>query len=233
MCRLSKILSQFSLCWLFVAVAAAQTAQLVEAPKTVNDYYQSALQSYLTGDFDEAILWDSKALQVDPQDKKASALLSILVSEKDTANKTVIWIGGKPSVVENVPANPVSQVPVTIFKDRGSRPAAVDSKKMQELETRVQTVAFLMERDSFNQYRELSGAQAETTKRLDEISFDLKGVGSGTKVSNFLFFLALVLAGIALWKSWKNGEEIRKQKESFIHSASAEEKGRVIKIHRM
>jgi hypothetical protein len=217
--------------WLFVAVA--QNAPVVEVPKTVNDYYQSALQSYVAGDFDQAILWDSKALQVDPQDKKAQDLLSILVSEKDTANKTVIWIGGKPTVVENAPSNNISQVPVTVFKEKSTRPVATDSRKVQELETRVQTVAFLMERDSFNQYRELSGAQAETAKRLDQISFDLKGLGSGMRFSNILFILALIVAGIALWKSWKNGEEIKRQAEAFQQSAPSEERGRVIKIHRM
>ncbi len=228
--RLSKILGPFSLAWLLVTAVAAQTAQTVEAPKPVNDYYQSALQAYLTGDFDEAILWDSKALQVDPQDKKASALLSILVSEKDTANKTVIWIGGKPTVVENALANQVPQVPVTIYKDRTGRSAAVESRKMQELETRVQTVAFLMERDSFNQYRELSGAQVQTNKNLEEISLNLKGLGFGMWI---LFILVLAVASLSLWKSWKNGEEIKRQAESFHRTAPTEEKGRVIKIHRM
>lgn len=228
--RFLKVLAFYLLMfWPFLTIAAAQT---VEAPKTANDYYQSALQAYLAGDFDQAILWNSKALQVDPQDKKAGALLSILVSEKETANKTVIWIGGKPSVVEDQTAPPLTQAPVTVFKEKESRPAPVDSRKLQELETRVQTVAFIMERDSFNQYRELSGTQAQTTKRLDEISFDLKGLGLGMWVSNILFILALAVAGFSLWKSWKNGQEIRKQAEISRQTWQAEEKGRVIKIHR-
>lgn len=228
---LLQILFLGGLFWTFGSVLYAQTA---ETPKTVNDYYQSALQAYLTGDFDEAILWDTKALQIDSQDKKAQDLLTILVSEKDTANKTVIWIGGKPTLVQDVNPNPAPvAAPVTIFKEKAARPTGADNRKLQELETRVQTVAFIMERDSFNQYRELSGAQVQTSKRLDEMSFDLKGLGSGIRFSNLLFLLALVIAGAALWKSWKNGEEIKRQTRVYGQTEASEEKGRVIKIHRM
>ncbi len=43
---------------------------------------------------------DTKALQLNPTFPKAEGLLSILISEKDTARKTVIWIGGKPATLE-------------------------------------------------------------------------------------------------------------------------------------
>ena len=215
--------------WCWAVFAAAQT---VEAPKTANDYYQSALQAYLAGDFDQAILLDSKALQVDPRDKKSAALLSLLVSEKDTANRTVIWIGGKPSLVGNEPVNPAPQAPVTVFKEKPSRQTGVDSGKLKELETRIQTVAFLMERDSASQYRELTGAQVQTTRRLDDISLNLKGLGFGMWVSNLLFILALAVSGLALWKSWVNSKMIKKQMRASHTSSHPEEKGKIVKIHR-
>ncbi len=215
---------------LFWTLGSGLYAQTAETPKTSNDYYQSALQAYLTGDFDEAILWDTKALQLDPQDKKAESLLSILVSEKDTDNKTVIWIGGKPTVVQEVNPNPAPvAAPVTIIKEKAARPAAADNRKLQELETRVQTVAFIMERDSFNQYRELSGAQAQTNKNIQELSLNVKGLGFGMWL---LFILALALSSLSLWKSWRNGLAIKQQTAGFQPS-DAEEKGRVLKIHRM
>src|SRR5580658_2323427 len=100
--------------WLFSAMAMAQTVDGVPTP---TDYYQSALQSYLSGDFDQAILLDSKALQANTQDKKAQALLSILISEKDNANKTVIWIGGKPAIVAS-PKSLEAPAPVTIIQEK-------------------------------------------------------------------------------------------------------------------
>lgn len=176
-----------------------------------DDLYQGALQAYLAGDLDQAILLDSKALQLNPQFQKAEALLSVLVSEKDTARKTVIWIGGKPATVEQAPALP-PPAPVTVLKERvitrtESAPR-LDSQKLAELESRVQMVAFLLERDSFNQYHELAGAQAQSAKRLDEIAQSVKDMGRGMGLSNFLFLLALVVACLALWKSWRTSREL-------------------------
>jgi hypothetical protein len=206
-------------------MAFAQEAN--NLPVTV-DNYQSALQAYLSGDFDQAILLDSKALQADPQDKKAQALLSILISEKDNSNKTVIWIGGKPAIVEE-PKSIEAPAPVTIFQEKtvhvGTRPAAADNKKLSELEARVQTTAFLMERDSFSQYREITGAQVSTNKQLADISLGLKDL-------DFLFFLALILSSAALWKSWKNGQEIKKQKATMTPPSSAGERDRVVHFRR-
>ena len=211
-------------------------AQALGTVPTVPDYYQSALQAYLSGDIDQAILQDSKALQNNNQDKKAQALLSILVSEKDASNKTVIWIGGKPAVMDS-PQTKELPAPVTLFRDRPPQPraarASVDSRKLAELETRVQTVAFLMERDSFNQYRELNGAQVATNKRLEEISLNLKDLGTGAQHSNFLFLLALVLSALALWISWKNGQEVKKQQTFIDRAQDPENRDRVVNIRRL
>jgi hypothetical protein len=205
---------------------------LVAAPPDPNDLYQGALQAYLSGDFDQAILLDSKALQINPGFQKAQGLLSILISEKDTARKTVIWIGGKPPTITEAP--PVAPLaPVTVLKERvvnNNRSAAGDAQKMKELETRVQTVAFLLERDSFNQYRELTGAQVQTTKRLEEISSGLKDVGRGQTQGNFLFLLALIIACFALWNSWNTRRELKKQKRNSDRSDDSGENRRVVNL---
>ena len=222
----------FLFVWFASTMAIAQAVDTLSVPA---DYYQSALQAYLSGDFDQAILLDSKALQANTQDKKAQALLSILISEKDNANKTVIWIGGKPAIVES-PKSLEVPAPVTIIQEKTvqevSHPAAVNNKKLAELEARVQTTAFLMERDSFSQYRELNGAQVATNKRLEEISSTLKDLGNGEQHSNFLFLLVLVVSAVALWKSWKNGQDIKKQKVIIDHSATVSERDRVVSIRR-
>src|SRR5580693_2205452 len=213
--------------WLFSAMAMAQTVDGVPTP---TDYYQSALQSYLSGDFDQAILLDSKALQANSKDKKAQALLSILISEKDNANKTVIWIGGKPAIVES-PQSPEVPAPVTLIQEKTVpapvRPASAGNKKLAELEARVQTTAFLMERDSFSQYRELTGAQVATNKKLEDINLTLKDLENGVQHSDVLFLLALIVSGAALWKSWKNGQDIKNQKAMTGHPPSAHERERV------
>ena len=233
--NLNKQIGKIFALWFFVAVAGAQSP---DTAKNTNDLYQSALQAYLAGDFDQAILMDSKALQIDPKDKKALAFLSLLVSEKDTANKTVIWIGGKPAVVENSVKSPEPAAPITVFQRqdvRSFKPVPVNNRKMEELETRIQTVTYLLQRDSFSQYRELAGAQAKTSQRLDELTFALKEVGAGLRLVNLLFLLSLGLAATALWKSWKNGVEIKRQSQPAVPTGAnvSDEQNRVVNIRRM
>ena len=233
--KLNKQIGKTFTLWLFVAIAAAQIPDMA---KSTNDLYQSALQAYLAGDFDQAILLDSKAIQMDPKDKKAAAFLSVLISEKDNANKTVIWIGGKPVAQADLPKAAEAQSPITVVREKVTqvvKSGSVNSQKLAELESRIQTVAFLMERDSFSQYRELSGAEAKTDQKLDEFSFALKGLSSGIKIANLLFLLALGMAAAALWKSWKNGSEIKKQMAATVPPVPGlpEEQNRVVNIRRM
>lgn len=210
----------------FSAVTSHATAQSLDPNKINNDYYQSALQAYLGGDLDKAILFDSKTLQYDPQDKKAQALLSILVSEKDTSNKTDIWIGGKPAALDAGLGNPEFQNLSAVAKEKASRTSALDRKKLNELETRVQTVAFLMERDSFNQYKELNSAQVQTTLAVKELSLNFHYM-------NIFLLIPLALAVIAIWKSWKTEQDIKKQMETISQTHEHERSGKVVHIRRM
>lgn len=181
------------------------------SPTPLADYYQSALQAYLSGDLDHAVLLDSKALQADPQDKKAQALLSILISDQDAARKSVIWIGGNAPETAGE-RSPELPAPVTVVKEvHGAARPSVDGRKLAELENRVQTVAFLLQRDSFNQYRELNNNQTQTAKELEKVSQMLKDAGIGFRYANLLFPLVLLIACLALWNSWKARRELEKQ----------------------
>jgi hypothetical protein len=199
---------------------------------TGSDLYSQALQSYLAGNYDQAILFDSKALQTDPQDAKAQALLSLLVNEKDKANQTVIWIG-KENVHEPMSVDLPAPVPGVQEKivDRSapSRPS-LKGQGMAELQARVSAVAFLLERDSNSQYRELTGAQNAVQKRLDEID---RSLHQATVMSNIFFLLALLVALAALWKSWRNGQEIRHQMPQWRHGRERDEQGRVVQMRKM
>jgi hypothetical protein len=188
-----------------VPVGQVPAASIPQGPAG-NDLYSQALQAYLAGNFDQAILLDSRALQADPKDAKAQALLSILVSEKDKASQTVIWIG-KEGGTEMAAVNPPAPIPAPVASAPGQPVAPKRHPKgqsMSELEARVNAVVFLLERDQNSQYRELKGAQVGVQKRLDEIN-------SRSLLGNFLFLLALLMAGAALWKSWRNGEDLRRR----------------------
>jgi hypothetical protein len=187
-----------------------------------HQYYQEALQAYLSGDLDQAILLDSKALEINPRSPKASALLNVLISEKDMAGKTVIWIGGKPSVVdkEAVPAQaPAAPKVRTVHSGSG-----VDNKKLAELEARIQAIALLMDRGAQGQYQELKDAQIETTKRLE---------GMGGRGLGLLSILAILLSLTALWMSWKTRREQKRQRHIDSRSGHREGQEKVVHFRRM
>lgn len=183
----------------------------------VQKYYQEALQAYLSGDLDQAILLDSKALEINPRDTKAAALLNVLISEKDMAGKTVIWIGGKASVVDKTEA-PAPPKVHTVYTGGG-----FDKKKLEELETRIQTVALLTEKGAQGRYQELKDAQIETTKRLE---------GMGGRGSNLLSILAILLSLTALWMSWRTRRALRRNRDWDGRGGHREEE-KIVNFRRM
>ena len=217
------------------APQALQPASAAAPAPNGSDLYSPALQAYLAGNYDQAILLDSRALQADPQDPKAQALLSILVSEKDKANQSVIWIGkeGGTEMAAANPPVPVAAPAVVPPAQPVAPPAPVKrspkGQSMAELEARVNAVVFLLERDSNNQYRELTGAQANVQKRLDEIGGSLR---SRALLEDVLFLLALLVAAGALWKSWRNERELRHQM-TFWQGHERNERGRVVPMRKM
>lgn len=221
-----------------VPEAPAPAAASSLPPAIPNDFYSQALQAYLAGNYDQAILMDSRALQADPKDAKAQALLSILVSEKDKATQTVIWIGKENTAAALTAPEPVpAPAPVTVVQERvepkaAPRPAVKDAS-LRELEARVNAVAFLLERDQNSQYRELTGAQIAVQKRLEDMSLTLRDLHHGATMGNILFLLALLVALAALWKSWRNGEDMRRQMSLMGQGRDRDESGRVLQMRKM
>ncbi len=227
-----NIIGGLWIAWVCLAPFAWGEPVLPEpSPTPVADYYQSALQAYLSGDLDHAVLWDSKALQSDPQDRKAQALLSILISDQDAAKKSVIWIGGNAPETAGE-KSPELQAPVTVVKEvHGALRPPVDGRKLAELENRVQTVAFLLQRDSFNQYRELNNNQTQMAKELEKVSQMLKDAGIGFRYANLLFLLVLVIACLALWNSWKARRELEKQLGLRERPEAENERRKAVRLH--
>jgi hypothetical protein len=205
--------------------------------KKATDYYQNALQAYLTGDYDQAILLDCKALEINPKYKKANSLLSVLISEKEKAKNTVIWIGGKKVLVDKN----LSVVNIVSRKARAG--SGLDSGKLKELENRIQTVALLMARDSYDQYHELSSGQVQNSIRLDEVSKQIKDMGEAnqkqieerekdSRISFLLSLLALVISLFALWISRKTRRDQKRQFATLARNPQIDHLGNVVNLNR-
>lgn len=204
--------------------------------KSEEDFYQSALQSYLNGDYDQAILMDSKALKINSKSEKAMALLTILASEQETVRKTNIWIGS-----DRIPAQAVARVasPMVHLRAKAQTPhtvtGGVDSKKMAELEAKIQTIAVLMETDSDSRYKELGAAQVNTNDKLDQLVKKIPS-SNGQGFRFFLDLLAISLAGLAFWSSLKTRRIQRRLKDSVAAVTTVEktrEVGKVFDIHHL
>jgi hypothetical protein len=213
--------------WLF-----AQGADWEKA----NDAYQGALQAYLQGDFDQAILLDTRALQTDPENQKAADLLAVLIQEKEQNRKTEIWIGSGKTVnpvfvgVPVISASPLPvavappKVPKVVKKKVRQTPTiqtAVDLAQKAALDSRLETILLLMGRNASEQYHELTSAQVDTFKKVNENLGEIKALQSQVNetqrgsedLMNWMIgfqFLALFLAVIAMIMASRARQEVRR-----------------------
>jgi|GEM_PF-1769445 len=237
---------------LILLVPVLAWAQAQEWEKS-NEAYQGALKAYLEGDFDRAILLDTRAIQMDMKNKKAADLLTVLVQEKEQNHKTEIWIGSDRVVNPLQSLAPIlpPTIPVVRHSSKPSTHAKVSSKTglpakvtdAGELEGRVETLLLLMGRNASDQYQELTSAQVDTMKKVeanqgqiqrlqDEINRRLE---SGDNRFNWLVgfqWLALIVALLALSIAYRARLEVRRLRlalEGTPHLGG--EKGNVLPLN--
>jgi hypothetical protein len=213
------------------------------------------MKAYLEGDFDQAILLDTRAIQADVKNQKASDLLAVLVKEKEQNKNTEIWIGADRAAAQA----PVVSSDITIPKPMPvSRTARHRSKKKlkpatpvtvvdqsadnKALEGRVETLLLLMGRNASDQYRELTTAQVDTVKRVDENLSRIKTLQadvsrtmeeSDSQLMLFTVFqcLALIAALLALWMAYRARVEIKRLRSTLqSNHRLGEERGNILPL---
>ena len=232
-----RILAGWGLAIFLVPLLAAASAKGNRAQL----YYQKAMEAYLAGEYDEAILMDTKALEANPQYTKANSLLQILISEKDMAGKTVIWIGGKPApAVKGKAASPVIIVKKTV-----AGLSEADKLKLQELEERVRVAGQLLGRETQGRFKELTDGQALAAKRLTELG-DAQdqtqkqvetlsrtlAQNKGNLFSNLLALLALLVAGTALFLETRSRRELERHRYLISQGLGRDISDKVVNINR-
>src|SRR6185369_10092832 len=103
-----------------------------------DNLYPQALEAYLSGDVDQAILIDTKALQANPKDLKATNLLDLLAQEKSRSAQSVIWIGSEASLAKQTAQTPPAVEPAT--KIVRTRYLKADTSQIEQLEGEVKTL---------------------------------------------------------------------------------------------
>jgi len=216
---------------LFLCLWMPSLLGAVPLAKKAAQFYQKALEAYLAGDYEQAILLDSQALEINPQYKKAKSLLEVLVEEKERIRKAEIWLRGEE---KQQPRLSKSGRPQPVVVQRG-----LDKEKLQELENRIQTVALLMERDSQDRFHELSEDQAKSTSRMEEMAKtlndqELAGQKTQKEISfaSLLSLLALLISLFALWVSRKTRAEQKRQLALLNRINPMDSLGNVVNIHK-
>jgi len=222
----------------FILMASVAMGAILSPEKKAVQFYQSALESYLSGDYEQAILLDSQALQANPGYKKAKALLDVLIQEKDRMKKSEIWLRGEDKLQVPLPkaAVPARTRQVVVRQE-------LDKEKLQELESRIQTVALLMERDTMDRYHELSDNQAQSATRLDNMAKSLADIEESEKRASaemdrgfgwnyFLSLLAILLSSWALWTSRQTRKEQERMKALLTRLNPLDGLGNVVNIHK-
>jgi TolA-binding protein len=85
-------------------VTDSAAVSLVSGPAAGDALYQQALDTYLGGDYDQAILLAAKAVQADPKNQKAQNLLTLLTNEKKDIGKYEIWLSSGQDKAAPAPA---------------------------------------------------------------------------------------------------------------------------------
>lgn len=183
---INKSFYAFLLCFfLFSFGLNAQTQS--QTPVALSDadvLYHKALNFYLDGNYDQAILFAAESVEKDPGNEKSKNLLSVLTSEKEQEGQTVIWLAGKPVFVN---ATPTPSIPVVSL---GVENNTAISKNIERLQTRLnnfyssqesrnsqvagqmQVIQELVKDNASGQYQELKNAQTDIYKELEKINKD-------------------------------------------------------------
>lgn len=195
-------------------------------------YYQDALKAYLDGDYDKAILMDSKALQLDPHQPKAAELLNILTYEMNSAHQTDIWIGSQRGENQAVPPIPLSSRLHSGGIHIGN-PRLAPAQLIQ-LQAQLQMISMLMSRNSEEQAKIMDMAKSDSDNRLNVISKRLgsleeKSITDDLTPMEILCLLAVLLSIIALMVSMRTRKELKRYKDFFLsHNTHAVDLDKVV-----
>ncbi len=170
---------------------------------TGDSLYQQALDTYLNGDYDQAILLAAKAVQADPQNQKAQNLLTLLTNEKKDIGKYEIWLsgqGGKAATPiddsAGVNADAGIQDQIQKVQQHFNYFYTAQTRENGQFQGQIQAVSELLRENSNHQYDELRKSQNDLIGQVQVIS---QGHDRSLWILYFLCFMSMLLSFCALW----------------------------------
>jgi hypothetical protein len=195
----------------FPLIGAGQpvSTPIPNPPQEADDLYHKALDAYLDGNYDKAILFAAQSLGKDPTFAKSRNLLSVLIVEKDKDSKTVIWLAGKPVYVTPTPVPFIIppqttdlsgvQKEVTSLQNRFNNFYGSQISKNAQTAGQIKIIQELVKNNAGVQYDDLRKSQVEIYNRIKKI----EAGGQDLRVLYFLCAMSVFFSALAIWRKLK------------------------------
>jgi TolA-binding protein len=190
----------------------SQTATATDVqPQDGDGLYRQALDTYLNGDYDQAIFLAAKSVEIDPKNQKAQNLLMLLTNEKKDIGNYEIWLSThSPNNLTNAPvmAPVISPVLTNVADD----PIANVEKRLNgfynaqirengQFQGQIQAVSELLRENSNHQYDELRKSQTDLMNAMESAN---RGSERNLWILYILCFSSMLLSACALWSIGRN-----------------------------
>jgi hypothetical protein len=190
----------------------AQTPTATEVqPQDGDGLYQQALDTYLNGDYDQAILLAAKSVEIDPKNQKAQNLLMLLTNEKKDIGNYEIWLSTHTS--NNLTTTPViapvmspvltntSDDPIANVEKRFNGFYSAQIRENGQFQGQIQAVSDLLRENSNHQYDELRKSQTDLMSEMESAS---RSSERNLWILYILCFSSMLLSACALWSIGRN-----------------------------
>ena len=195
--------------WTASPFGFAQTpAATAVQPQDSDALYRQALDTYLNGDYDQAILLAAKSVEADPKNQKAENLLLLLTNEKKDIGNYEIWLSTHPSAKlpgdsglltasEPPPSgSPAGPDEIGAVQKRLNIFYAAQTRENGQFEGQIQAVSELLRENSNHQYDELRKSQVDLLNEMENAS---RGNERNLWILYLLCFGSMFLSACALW----------------------------------
>jgi len=194
--------------FLFLSNLKAQTPTATDVqPQDGDRLYQQALDTYLNGDYDQAILLAAKSVEIDPKNQKAQNLLMLLTNEKKDIGNYEIWLSTHTS--NNLTTTPAISPTLTNTSDnlieniekRFNGFYSAQIRENGQFQGQIQAVSELLRENSNHQYDELRKSQTDLMNEMESAS---RGSERNLWILYILCFSSMLLSACALWSIGRN-----------------------------
>ncbi|MGH7738954.1 MAG: hypothetical protein ACREL1_02290 [bacterium] len=211
---------RFFCLFLLLTLAAAYPGRCQDSPVEVSapnkSLYQQALDTYLNGDYDQAILLAAQSVEADPQDQKSRDLLTLLTKEKKEIGASEIWLPSQAVKHSGLMVNPVPALPAPVRSKAVRRQIEKIQQRFNDFyvnqaqenglfQGQILAVSELLRENANHQYDELRKSQNDLIQQIQAMNV------SNTRSLWILYVLCFVSMLLSLSTFWALSRRVKRR----------------------